>query len=446
MAKIYIYHLAAGSGTGADWTNACVSLTAALAVAAAGDELIFAHDHAFVGGSGTSFTYTFPGTAAAPNKLYCANRAGSVPPVSADLRTTAKESTNGSASITFVSGYFVCDGVTFEAGTSGNVGNIALANNGTASDMKFSNGGLKLANTNTVSNITFGGVSATVNANVRMRNMVLTIGNASQGLLAICNLTLDAGCSIAGTAPTTLFKDPGSSRRAGRVTVRGADLSLVTGTLVAAIAAKQFYFFVGCKLGAGVTPAAAQAAPNDAVVYVVSSDSSTGYYRQDVYHPLATETVETTIVRTGGMTDTATGVAISKKIVTSALALPTRPYRTRLAPYNSVSGANVTITAYGVWGGGAVPNNDDVWTEIAYRGSALTPVVSLASSGVADIVAAGAALTADAASTWGGGTTKFKIPLTLSAPQPAQAGLLDVEACFGKASTTFYIDQKTVQS
>jgi hypothetical protein len=62
MANVYVYSGAAGAGTGADWTNAYTTLTAALAAKAAGDDFWVAHDHAETQAS--ALTLTSPGTPA----------------------------------------------------------------------------------------------------------------------------------------------------------------------------------------------------------------------------------------------------------------------------------------------------------------------------------------------------------------------------------------------
>src|SRR4051812_1910841 len=83
MANRYVYSGAAGTATGADWTNAHTTLTAAITSGAAGDVYYVAHDHSETAAS--SVTLTFKGTAATPDRVLCVNRAGSVPPVAADL-------------------------------------------------------------------------------------------------------------------------------------------------------------------------------------------------------------------------------------------------------------------------------------------------------------------------------------------------------------------------
>src|SRR5690242_12430843 len=114
MAHVYVDSNATGAGTGADWANAYTTLAAALTAKAAGDNFWVAHNHAETQTS--AMTLTSPGTAANPCTVACVNKAGSVPPVSADLRTTATISTTGANAIT-AQGYMYCNGITLSAGS-----------------------------------------------------------------------------------------------------------------------------------------------------------------------------------------------------------------------------------------------------------------------------------------------------------------------------------------
>ena len=81
-------------------------------------------------------------------------------------------------------------------------------------------------------------------------------------------------------------------------------------------------------------------------------------------------TEETTIVRTGGASDGTT--PISWKIVTTANCNYSMPFECPpIAIWNDTTGSAVTATVEGIWGGGAVPNDDEVWLEVEYLGDAV---------------------------------------------------------------------------
>src|SRR5207237_776649 len=88
---------------------------------------------------------------------------------------------------------------------------------------------------------------------------------------------------------------------------------------------------------------------------VVRCHNSANYTSQrNTYYGV--ETTETTIVRTGGATDGTQ--AESRKIVTNASTLQwLTPYEAMpISIWNNTVGTPITLTLFGIWGGGAVPN------------------------------------------------------------------------------------------
>ncbi len=85
MADFFIDDTATGTDSGADWANAFVSFTQLLASAfAAGDRAFVANTH--TDGLAVDTTFTFPGTKAAPNRIYSVDNTGSPePPDNTDL-------------------------------------------------------------------------------------------------------------------------------------------------------------------------------------------------------------------------------------------------------------------------------------------------------------------------------------------------------------------------
>ena len=153
------------------------------------------------------------------------------------------------------------------------------------------------------------------------------------------------------------------------------------------------------------------------------------------------QTVETTIVRTGGASDGTT--AIAWKIVTTADSEKEAPYEALpISLWNDTTGSPKTLTLQGIWGGGAVPNNDDIWMEVEYLGTSGFPIVSKVSSGRATPLTAGSAIPAGSG-TWGGSTTKFAMSVTFT---PAMKGPVTVYVKAALPSSTFYVDPKPVIS
>ena len=107
-----------------------------------------------------------------------------------------------------------------------------------------------------------------------------------------------------------------------------------------------------------------------------------------------------------------------------------------IAIWNDTTGSSITATVEGIWGGGAVPNDDDVWLDVEYLGDASSPQGSFVNDGKADLLATAAGQTSSSA-TWGGSTTKFKLDVSFT---PQQKGWIYARVKCAKASSTFYID------
>lgn len=442
MAVKYVRSGAGGAGTGADWANAYTTLTTGLAGISAGDTLYVSEDHAE--STAGAVTLNGPGTVSTPIFVVCVDHLGSVPPVSADLRTTATVTTTGANSITFgsSSAHAYYYGITFNAGTGAVTASVIIAT--TTGWFSFKSCALKVVATGASSIIQLGNAALATSTKIVLDNTPVSFGATGQSIvLRSCRFEWrNTASAIGGTVPTTLFTSTGTLA-APNVLLEGVDLSAAGSgnTIVGAIASAQAFLLKDCKLGASVTVAATPTAPGAAETVIIRSDSGATNYRTEKYQYVGTLTTETTIVRTGGASDGTTPIAW--KIDTTANSKWVLPFDALpIAIWNDTVGSSVTLTLYGIWGGGAVPNNDDVWIEVEYLGASGNPQGSFVSASKADNLAAGSALTSDS-STWGGSTTKFKMSVTFT---PQQKGLVYVYVKGAKASSTFYIDPKAVLS
>lgn len=87
MATWYVNSAASGSGAGTSWANACTTIAAAIAKMAAGDDIDVASTHNE--SNSASVTWTFPGTAASPNRVFSCDTTNS-PAGGSDLLSGAK--------------------------------------------------------------------------------------------------------------------------------------------------------------------------------------------------------------------------------------------------------------------------------------------------------------------------------------------------------------------
>lgn len=433
MANVYVHHAAAGAGTGADWANAYTTLAAAFTGGAAGDTFYVAHDHAETQAS--AMTITTKGTQTAPSRVICVSRTGSVPPVSADLATTATITTTGANGMTIAGGtsvYFY--GISFNAGTGAtNVGISFFTGNDSvfyAKNCKFR----KLGTTGNAGAIQIGGNMRTLGW---LENCDVELGAATDALSFGGTVVWRGGNYTAGAVPTTGFLALGTI--ASDVLIEGVDLSAITpgtSTLVRAYTNKSRMFFKDCKLGASVVIAATPTIYG-ADVNVVRSDSGDTNYRTESHQYTGVLTTETTTVRTGGASDGAT--TYSWEIVPNANNERDFPFNCPpIMVWNDTVGSAITLTIEGTWAGGAVPTTNDIWMIVEYLGTSGFPL-GVVSNGNVDPLATGTNHSSST-ETWGaGGTTKFKMTTSFT---PQEKGPICVYIKYAHTSNTVWIDPK----
>jgi hypothetical protein len=437
MANVYVRSAAAGTGTGADWTNAFTTLAAALTAGAAGDSFWVSEDHAETGTSAK--TMTSPGTVSNPCFVYCVDHSGSVPPVSADLRTTATITTTSTGDMTTAGSMYVY-GIIFSCGTS--LGRTFRQLSGSGFQ-NFKSCAFRFASTSTCSLI-LGSNTASNAPKVTWENCTFQVASVgSRMVVDQCDFAWrNTASAITGaTIPTTLF----GSNAGGQcnVVIEGVDLSAIgTGkTLVGNNGTPQRYLFKDCKLGSSVTIAAASTDAGGPEVSIIRCDTA-GNYRHEKAQYMGTQTTETTIIRTGGASDGTTSIAA--KIVTTANSKWVLPFEAiPIAIWNDSTTAITTLTIYGTTTGGGVPKDDEIWIDVEYLGSAGDPQGSFKTSTKADNLAASAATNNSAdGSTWGGGGAGNGFKIVCPSFTPAQKGAISIYVRAAKASVTYYIDPR----
>jgi len=175
------------------------------------------------------------------------------------------------------------------------------------------------------------------------------------------------------------------------------------------------------------------------LVDLIRCDSGATNYRTERYAYQGTQTVETTIVRTGGASDGTT--PISWKIVSTANSKWVIPYESiPITIWCDTTGSH-QVTIFGTTTGGGVPNDDDVWITAEYLGNASFPIASFATTTKADNLAASAATNNSTdASTWGGGGAGNGFKMVTPAFTVNQKGYITVFVNVAKATSTYYVD------
>jgi len=432
-----------------NWTAPHARLATANVFAAGGDVIFVSHQHAETQATANPLLGGGIGSASSPITVICVSDAGSVPPISADLRTTATVSTTGVSTITLGSnGFGYVYGISFLAGDGSNNASIIfggstpfwwkyeqctfkLNNTGGSSDFRFGNPG----SSGDDYKLEFVGVTFQFGANATQQ-MNIKHGRVSW---------LGGSVVVGATLPTTLFVPSGQASLMAVVEIRGVDLSAFSNTLVAVNAdTPTMVIFSNCKLHTSVSlvTAGKQGQGGTEVTLVNCDSGDTNYrYQKEVYQ--GTITSETVIVRTGGATDGTTPV--SRKMVSSAGAKQYSPLEMDASPiWNEVVGSAKTVTVEIITDNITLKDNE-AWVEVEYLGTSGFPLSLFVNDGV-DVLAAGAnqeTSTVDWTTTGLTTPVKQKLSVTIT---PQEKGAFKVKVMLAKASTTMYVDPLPVVS
>jgi len=430
VASYYVRSAAAGSNNGTNWANAYTTLAAAFSGKSAGDVFYVAADH-----SETTAGTVALNAPAAPNsfRAICVDHTGTVPPVPADLRTTAqvKASGNNTIQLNGSGDYF---GIIFIAGDSTGTAIIYVNLNGN-NFTRFTNCSLRIGSTG-AGYIKMG--NDTQLTQTELINTTVSFTNVAQNIRPMGRFVWhDTPSALLGTIPTALISVPG----AYSLTVEfiGVDFSAM-GSGKTLFNIDNAYNPVSgqvsdCKVDAAATKFDTFLGPAAAEVDFVRCGSTGVNYTLTRFRWSGTLTEETTIVRTGGASDGTTPIAW--KIVTTTRPSWALPFETPpIAIWNDTVGSSKTATIQGIMDGGTLPNNDEIWVEVTYLGSSSSPQASIVHDSKATVLTAAAAQDAGTG-TWGGSTTKFALAVAFTAQQK---GWIYARVKVGKISTTYYID------
>lgn len=437
MANVYVRSGAGGAGTGADWANAYTTLAAALTAKAAGDDFWVAADHAETQAS--AMTCTSPGLDANPCRIICVDHTGTVPPVSADLRTTATISTTGNNNLT-IGGTFYCEGITFTAGATTNNASLIIGIGGVSRNQVFKNCSLRIGGSNISARLTLGNSGGNSQV-IRLINTTLSFASVSQSAILKTRIFWENTTSaLLGTIPTLLFITTATFTSISRIV--GVDLSAAGSgkTLVdQGIDTIAEVNFLDCKLGSSVTIAS----NNDlfygsVAVRAVNCDAADTNYRYYWNGYEGTITQETTIIRTDGATDGTT--PISLKMVSNANTKFFTPLRSDWIIFWSDTTGAKTV-AIPVLTDNVTLTDREAWVEVEYLGTSGFPLGIFVSDAAADALATATNQATDSSSTWT--TTGLGTPVKQSLSvnfTTAEKGLFRARVCLAKASTTMYFD------
>ncbi len=449
MASYYVRSSAAGLADGTSWTDAYTALATAVSGKAAGDIFYVSEDHSET----ASGTITSPGTSTNPCLFLCASHTGTVPPVDADLATTAVIGSANATSLT-INGSYYAYGITWQAG-QGSASAASITTTSSNHRQTNVNGKFYLNNTSVSSTINvFSAATILTNwLNVQIKylsgSQALT-GTQSSGSFTWRNPPVNGVSSVTafdsgGSVPTNLL----ATNASGVFLFEGLDLSLMTSkTLIPAQTSNPKITIKDCKLGASTTISATQTIAYGTRVDSIRSDSANSTTRVERYTGMGKVTTSTSVYRNTGASDGVTN--FSRVIVPSTRALWIAPFEAPpIAVWNETTGSSVTITVHGNsdLASSATPNNDDVWIDVCYPGDSSDPGGLWATSGKGSYLETATAYSVDGTS-WNsapaGGPFAMSVTVT-----PQQKGWIYVYVRVGNASggtPTFYVDPLAVLS
>lgn len=386
MANIYVYSGAGGAGTGADWTNAFTTMTAAIAAAVAGDVFLLAHDHNQTQAS--LLTMTFPGTPANPNRVYSVNRA--VPtPGGGDLLAGAKIATTGNNAMA-VHGSIEVFGVRLTVADGANAPSLTLC--GTANHRQVWRNCIIDFTQSTGAQTCFIGVntSETPTEVLWTDNCQFLTGIATQ--VITCRETRFAWEN--STSPVTAGANGsrhiigGTTTETGsHITIRNLDLSALTSAsgIVLQRAAADQITVENCRLPAGAADIYHATTPDTVTqvgfrLDILRSERLSGInYGQRRYAYGGSLKSDALVTRAGGASDGTT--AFSWKIATGAESSWSLPFESlNFGAMNNVVGSALTVTVEGIANTAALPQNDELWLEVSGLTNATYPLGSMARS------------------------------------------------------------------
>jgi|1185.fasta_scaffold10828_2 hypothetical protein len=388
------------------WAAPHARVANAIAWMTAGDNVYVAANHAET--QSTAISTQASTTSASLCSVICVDSTGSghVPPQAGDLRTTATVTTTGNSGITigFGNGYWY--GITFISGSGASgICNITLGNSSFPLVNRFDSCSLQMASTAIGNSVTTG--SSNAGGTIELNNTTVSFAQSQQNLV-LRNINFvwrNTASAALGTATTSgLFLDGAAGN--SNIWCEGVDFSNLAHTrLTSATNINQTAEFVNCKLNAStaITAVANTGIRQGGRIDSIATDSGGSAYRNERWDYQGVLTTDAAIYAASGASDGTTSFAW--KIVTSANAAWEAPFAAfDICRWNATTGSGKTVSFEAVVNAAAVLTNAQLWIEVAYFGTAASTLQSMATSGLANVLAASSNVTASSTS-WGAGAT-----------------------------------------
>lgn len=431
------------------WAKAATSLQSALTLAVAGDTVVLQYNAVPSGDAELAADTVY--TANAGSILVAASNDGGsawTPTAMGTANWIGNSTANRGVTFT-VAGACYASGLTIRtAGSTVDSINIATTAN---AYVTLENCYLWSGNTSSTANI-FLGISSSANqSGAKLVNCTFRFGNASQkivirGKVAIQGGSLSsAGSTPPAAIPSSLFATT-TTTLGTLLDAEGFDFSaLSTNNLVGDCPTPFKATFANCKSSSGFVALATQGAGNlsGAEVTLYNTDAGDNHYKFIHANPMGSLVVDTGIYANDGATYDGVNHC-SWKIVTTANANFANPYVSPwIDKYNTTLSALTPSLEILRDGSTTAYTDGEIWGEWSYQGTSGYPLAvyvtdrrGLAASAANHDAGVGT-------SGWTGDTGAWSGKLNpTSSITPAEVGHLRGRVCFGKASSTVYVDPK----
>jgi hypothetical protein len=401
---------------------------------AGNDRLFVSSDHSETQTASTTYGSGSGAAGFAVGQVLSVNRAGSVPPVAADLTAGATVTVSGSTTLSIENGFPIYHyGINYVY--TGTVTTAIQFSAGSGAKALWFDTCQIYLNTSTAGcTIRSGGPANVIFYNTTARFGATGQGFASSSILEV--LWLNTPSAIAGaTFPTTLF-GPASGQQVSLI-ARGVDFSALTGTLIGhSSTGSAKALFDSCRIASGVTRLSSGAVGTRDLVELVNCYDGTNFISES-YQVAGAVTTEFTITRSGGATDNV-GTFSLKMVSNTSLDKYVNTLTGLWMDVNyTTTGSSKTATVEII--SSASLNNDEISLELEYLGTSASSLASFANSLPATVLTTATAVTTSTA-TWNSSPAtpvKQKLQVTFT---PLTAGRVRARVRLGKASTTVYYD------
>lgn len=440
MANYYV-RSTDGSNTdgGTSWALADAGIATSVSREALGDTIYVSQVHSEIVAGVVNIQMA--GTAAAPNRLLCAND-GAEPPTA--LATTGVIGTSGASNI-LLTGNFYTYGLTLNAGDAANVADIGhVASNGVAEVQIAEACQFVLTNTAAASKILIGHLTSSFPHKSTWKNCHVKFANVAQRIMVSgSEFNWKGGGALAGTTtPTSGLLLNAGTGRSGVVLIEGVDLSNFGPelALVGAASMPGRIVYRNCKLPAAWAGALFNATPTLAGVRAEMYNCHSGdtNYRLHIEDCAGSIKSETAVVRTGGASDGST--PLSWRMASTANCSFVNPMESgEIVKWNDAIGTQQVATVE-VITDGVTLTDGEAWLEVQVLGTSGFPISSFVTDAKATTLAAASpqAASTDAWTTTGLSTpVKQKLSVAFTAQEK---GWVSAKIVVAKASAVVFAD------